>query len=168
MRAPAYARQAITRAEHPSRGINHHAQASLGQAATLNARLRLSRVSWATSANHITQQELRAELNLFQEACMRTLLLGALVANLAGCSHQLPPAQMAANSCASTNQLACFMAVGVSLRPTSRASAKLESKPAVPRKTNAAAVSVSTAKQGSAEAAIVEAKARDRRLAAAR
>lgn len=95
---------------------------------------------------------------------MRTLLLGALVANLAGCSHQLPPAQMAANSCASTNQLACFMAVGVSLRPTSRASAKLESKPAVPRKTNAAAVSVSTAEQGSA--ATVDAKARHRRLAA--
>ncbi len=99
---------------------------------------------------------------------MRTLLLGALVANLAGCSHQLPPAQMAANSCASTNQLACFMAVGVSLRPTSRASAKLESKPAVPRKTNAAAVSVSTAEQGSADAATVDAKARHRRLAAAR
>jgi len=45
---------------HRAAGINHHAQASLGLAATLNARLRLSRVSWTTSANHITQQELRA------------------------------------------------------------------------------------------------------------
>jgi len=98
---------------------------------------------------------------------MRTLLLGALVANLAGCSHQLPPAQTAANSCASTNQLACFMAVGMSLRPTSRASAKLESKPAIAHKTHAAAVSVSTAKQGK-DAAIVDARARRRRLAAAR
>ncbi|HZR87859.1 MAG TPA: hypothetical protein VFB02_13700 [Bradyrhizobium sp.] len=153
---------------HRAAGINHHAQASLGLAATLNARLRLSRVSWTTSANHITQQELRAELNLFQEDCMRTLLLGALVANLAGCSHQLPPAQTAANSCASTNQLACFMAVGMSLRPTSRASAKLESKPAIAHNANPAAVSSSTAKQGSADAAIADLKTRDRRLAAAR
>ena len=99
---------------------------------------------------------------------MRTLLLGALVASLAGCSHQLPPVQMAANSCASTNHLACFMAVGVSLRPTSRASTKLESKPAIAHKTHPAAVSLSTAKRGSADAAIVDAKARDRRLAAAR
>jgi len=99
---------------------------------------------------------------------MRTLLLGVLVTTLAGCSHQLPTARTAADSCASTNQLACFMAVGVSLRPASRASAKLESKPAIAHKTHPAAVSLSTAKRGSADAAIVDAKARDRRLAAAR
>jgi len=84
---------------------------------------------------------------------MRTLLLGALVASVAGCSHQPPPLHTAADSCASTNELACFMAVGVSLRPTSRAatSAKLESKPANPRKAREAAVSLSTAKQARGE-----------------
>jgi hypothetical protein len=81
---------------------------------------------------------------------MRTLLVGALVANLAGCSHQPLPVQTATDSCASRNRLACFMSVRVSLRPTSRttASAKLESKPAIPRDAQEAAVSLSTAKQG--------------------
>jgi len=84
---------------------------------------------------------------------MRTLLFGALVASLAGCSHQPAPLQTAANtsnSCASTNRLACFMAVGVSLRPRSRvaASTKVERKPAISRKAQEAAVSLSTAKQG--------------------
>jgi hypothetical protein len=67
---------------------------------------------------------------------MRTLLVGALVANLVGCSHQVPPAQTAADSCASTNRLACLLSVRVSIEPTSRTtnSATLESKPAVARK----------------------------------
>jgi hypothetical protein len=66
---------------------------------------------------------------------MRTLLVGALVANLAGCSHQAPPAQTAADSCASRNQLACWLSVRVSLEPTSRPinSTTLQSKPAIAR-----------------------------------
>lgn len=80
---------------------------------------------------------------------MRTLLVGALVANLAGCSHQPPPVQTAADSCASRNRLACFMSVSVSLErtPHMTASAKLQSKPATPRKAQEAAVSLSTGQQ---------------------
>ena len=80
---------------------------------------------------------------------MRTLLIGALVANLAGCSHQLPQPQTAADSCASTNRLACFLSVRVALGPASRTtvSAKRESKPAIARKTQEAAVSLSTARR---------------------
>ena len=76
---------------------------------------------------------------------MRTLLLGALVASLAGCSHQPPPVQTAADSCASQNRLACFMSVRVSLGPAPRTStlAARESKPAIPRKAREAAVSLS-------------------------
>ena len=48
---------------------------------------------------------------------MRTLLVGALVANLVGCSHQPPPAQTAADSCASRNPLACWMSVRMSIEP---------------------------------------------------
>jgi hypothetical protein len=63
---------------------------------------------------------------------MRTLLVGALVANLVGCSHQPPPSQTAAESCASRNPMACWMSVRVSTEPTSLTtnSATLESKPA--------------------------------------
>ena len=62
---------------------------------------------------------------------MRTLLVGALVANLAGCSHQPPPVQTAEDttqdttqdktqdSCASRNPLACWMSIRVPLEPTS-------------------------------------------------
>jgi len=81
---------------------------------------------------------------------MRTLLLGALVTSLAGCSHQLPPSHVAADSCASENRLACFMSVRVSLRPTSRPSiaAKRESKPAIARTAREAAVASGKEKQG--------------------
>ena len=50
---------------------------------------------------------------------MRTLLVGALVANLVGCSHQPPPAQTVADSCASRNPLACWMSVRTTIEPTS-------------------------------------------------
>ena len=58
---------------------------------------------------------------------MRTLLVGALVANLAGCSHQPSPIQAAEDttqdtshdSCASRNPLACWMSIRVPLEPTS-------------------------------------------------
>ncbi|HLG79756.1 MAG TPA: hypothetical protein VKY22_01985 [Bradyrhizobium sp.] len=75
---------------------------------------------------------------------MRTLLVGTLVVILAGCSHQPPPLQTAADSCASINRLACFLSVRVSLAPMSRRTdaAKLESRPAVPRKAREAAVSL--------------------------
>jgi hypothetical protein len=49
---------------------------------------------------------------------MRTLLVGALIVNLVGCSHQSPLAQTAADSCASRNPLACWMSVPVSIEPT--------------------------------------------------
>src|SRR5258705_5295100 len=80
---------------------------------------------------------------------MRTLLVGALVANLGGCSHQPPPAQTAADSCASRNPLACWMSVPVSIEPTSLTtnSATLESKPAIARKARETAVWLGTAKQ---------------------
>jgi hypothetical protein len=122
----------------------NHAGASLGEEARLNACLTLLLVLSRISANNITQQELRAELSLFQEDCMRTLLVGALVLNLAGCSHQPPPVQTAADSCASRNRLACLLSVRVSLRPASRTttSATLGSKPAIARKAREAAVSL--------------------------
>ncbi len=73
---------------------------------------------------------------------MRTLLLGALVATLAGCSHQPPPLQTAADSCASINRLACFMSVRVSLAPTSvRSNSVKAERPAIPRKAREAALS---------------------------
>jgi hypothetical protein len=50
---------------------------------------------------------------------MRTLLVGALVANVVGCSHQPPPTQTAADSCASRNPLACWMSVRTTIEPTS-------------------------------------------------
>ena len=71
------------------------------------------------SANIVTQQELRAELGLLSEEYMRMLLVGALIVNLVGCSHQSPLAQTAADSCASRNPLACWMSVPVSIEPTS-------------------------------------------------
>ena len=49
---------------------------------------------------------------------MRTLLVGALVANLVGCSHQPPPAPTAADFCASRNPLACWMSVRLSIGPS--------------------------------------------------
>jgi hypothetical protein len=97
------------------------------------------------SANIITQQELRAELSLFSEDYMRTLLVGALVANLVGCNHQPPPAETAADYCASRNPLACWMSVRVSTLTTN--SATLESKPAIARKARETAVWLGTAKQ---------------------
>ena len=77
---------------------------------------------------------------------MRTLLVGALVANLAGCSHQPSPIQAAEDttqdtshdSCASRNPLACWMSIRVPLEPTSlttssktrsKTSSKTSSKP---------------------------------------
>ena len=80
---------------------------------------------------------------------MRTLLVGALVANLVGCSHQPPPSQTAAESCGSRNPLACWMSVRVSIEPTSLTanSATLESKPAIQRKARETAVWVGIAKQ---------------------
>jgi hypothetical protein len=82
---------------------------------------------------------------------MRTLLVGALVANLVGCSHQVAPVQTAADSCASANRLACFLSVRVSIEPTSRTtnSATLGSKPVVARKARETAVSLGTAKRAS-------------------
>jgi hypothetical protein len=81
---------------------------------------------------------------------MRTLLVGALVANLVGCSHQVPPVQTAADSCASTNRLACWLSVRVSIEPTSRTtnSATLESKSVVARRVRESAVSLGAAKHG--------------------
>jgi hypothetical protein len=82
---------------------------------------------------------------------MRTLLVGALLVNLVGCSHQSPPAQTAADSCASTNRLACWLSVRVSIEPTSRTttnSARLESKAMVARKARETSVSSKTAKHG--------------------
>ena len=81
---------------------------------------------------------------------MRTLLVGALVANLAGCSHQPSPIRaaedtaqdtshdMTHDSCASRNPLACWMSIRVPLEPTSlttssktrsKTSSKTSSKP---------------------------------------
>jgi hypothetical protein len=99
------------------------------------------------SADIFTQQELRAELNLSWEDDMRTLLVGALIANLVGCSHQPPPTQTAADSCASKNPLACLMSVRVPIRPTSLTtnSATPASKPAIARKAREAAVRAGTA-----------------------
>lgn len=72
---------------------------------------------------------------------MRTLMVGALVASLVGCGHQPPTAQTTADSCASTNPLACFMSVRVSIEPRSRTtnSATLERKPGIVRKAREAA-----------------------------
>jgi hypothetical protein len=80
---------------------------------------------------------------------MRTLLVGALVANLVGCSHPSPPAQTAADSCASRNTLACWMSVRLSIEPAllTTNSATLESKSAIARKARETAVSLGTAKQ---------------------
>jgi hypothetical protein len=102
---------------------------------------------------------------------MRTLLAGALVANLAGCSHQPPPVQTAADSCASRNRLACFLSVRVSLRPTSltTTSAKLESKQAIARKARETALSLGTPKQGTrADVKDADGKSRHSSLVAAR
>ncbi len=81
---------------------------------------------------------------------MRTLLVGALIANLVGCSHQPPPAQTAAaDSCASRNPLACLMSVRVSLAPTSLTtnSATPESRPAIARTARETAALSRPAKQ---------------------
>jgi hypothetical protein len=92
---------------------------------------------------------------------MRTLLVGALVANLVGCSHQPPPAQTAADYCASRNPLACWMSVRVSTLTTN--SATLESKPAIARKAR------ETAKQRPrADVKNVDGKSRHSSLMAAR
>ena len=77
---------------------------------------------------------------------MRTLLVGALVATLVGCSRQPPPAQTAADSCASRNLLACWMSVRVSIEPTSLTTARLKSKPAIAQKTAETAVRLGTPK----------------------
>jgi hypothetical protein len=101
---------------------------------------------------------------------MRTLLVGALALNLAGCGHQLPPVQTAANSCASRNPLACMLSVPVSLEATSPTtkSATLESKPAIVRKAREAAVSLGTAKKRpQADARNVAEKSRRSSLVAA-
>jgi hypothetical protein len=98
---------------------------------------------------------------------MRTLLVGALVANLVGCSHQPPPAQTTADSCASRNPLACWMSVPMLIEPTSLTtnSATLESKPAIARK----AVWLGTAKQRPrADVKNVDGKSRHSSLMAAR
>jgi hypothetical protein len=100
---------------------------------------------------------------------MRTLLVGALVANLVGCSHQPPPAQRAADSCASRNPLACWTSVRVSIEPTSLTtnSATLESKPAIARRETA--VWLGTAKQRPrADVKNVDGKSRHSSLMAAR
>jgi hypothetical protein len=102
---------------------------------------------------------------------MRTLLVGALVANLVGCSHQPPPAQTAADSCASRNPLACWMSVRVSIEPTSLTtnSATLKSKPAIARKARETAVWLGTAKQRPrADVKNVDGKSRHSSLMAAR
>ena len=80
---------------------------------------------------------------------LRTLLIGALVANLVGCSHQPPPSQTARDSCASRSLLACWMSVRVSIEPTSITtnSATLESKPAIARKTRETTAGSGTAQQ---------------------
>lgn len=49
---------------------------------------------------------------------MRTLLIGALVATLVGCSHE-PPPQAAIPSCAGPNPLACLTAVRVPIESVS-------------------------------------------------
>jgi hypothetical protein len=75
----------------------------------------------------MTQQELRAELSL-QGDCMRTLLIGALAATLAGCSCLSPP-QAGVEACTDANRFACFDGTA--------ASQPIEPKPAS-FKTNAA------------------------------
>ena len=79
---------------------------------------------------------------------MRTLLVGALVANLVGCSHQPPKMQTAADACASKNPLACLMSVRVPIGPTTLTtnSATPESKPAMARKARETAVWSGTAR----------------------
>jgi hypothetical protein len=69
------------------------------------------------SANFVAQQELRAEIGLSQEDCVRILLIGALVATSVGCSHQPSPWRATTDSCASRNPLACWMSVRVSIEP---------------------------------------------------
>jgi hypothetical protein len=80
---------------------------------------------------------------------VRTLLVGALVANLVGCSHQPPPLQTARDSCASRNPLACWTSVRVLIEPTSPTtnSATLERKPAIARKARETTVGLGTAQQ---------------------
>jgi len=79
---------------------------------------------------------------------MRTLMLGALIANLTGCSHQLPLPETAADSCVGRNPLACWLSVRVSIEPTSLTtnSATPESKPAIARKAPETAVQLGAAK----------------------
>jgi len=65
---------------------------------------------------------------------LRTLLIGALAVTLAGCSRQ-PPPQVAATSCVSPYQLACFMAVslpmaGISFRSNSTRAAPVDGRAA--------------------------------------
>jgi hypothetical protein len=80
---------------------------------------------------------------------VRTLLVGALVANLLGCSHQPPPSQTATDSCASRNPLACWMSVRVSIESASLTtnSSTLESRPAIARKARETAVRLGTAQR---------------------
>jgi hypothetical protein len=102
---------------------------------------------------------------------MRTLLAGALAANLAGCSHQPPPVQTAADSCASRNPLACFLSVRVSTEPMSPTTnpATPESKPAIARKARETVVSLGTTKHHPrADVKNVGEKSRDSSLMAAR
>jgi hypothetical protein len=102
---------------------------------------------------------------------MRTLLAGALAANLAGCSHQPPPVQTAADSCASRNPLACFLSVRVSTEPMSPTTnpATPESKPAIARKAREAAVTSGITKHHPrADVKNVGEKSRDGSLMAAR
>ena len=80
---------------------------------------------------------------------MRTLLVGALASTLVGCSHQLPPSQAAADSCASRNPLACWMSVRVPIAPALLTinSTPRESELPVVRKARATAVGSRTAQQ---------------------
>ncbi len=102
---------------------------------------------------------------------MRTLLVGALVANLVGCSHQPPPAQTAADSCASRNPLACWMSVRTTIEPTSltTSSATLRKQAGIARKARETAVWLGTAKQRPrADVKNVDGKSRHSSLMAAR
>jgi hypothetical protein len=78
---------------------------------------------------------------------LRTLLITALAATLVDCSHQRQPSQ-ATDSCASSNPLACWMSVRVSIEPAPlTTNSAIESKLAITRKTREIAVPSRTAQQ---------------------
>src|SRR4029077_6349978 len=92
-------------------------------------------------------QELQAEVGLFSEDYLKTLLVTALAATLVDCSHQPQPSQ-ATDSCASRNPLACLTSVRVSIEPASlTTNCAAESKLAIARKTRDIAVRSRTSQQ---------------------